>query len=357
MLYKRNKFLIFLLWIMKIRLVFNFTSSLLCGRIPGLTPQQRQLCTESPDAFIALGEGHQLGAQECQYQFRGHRWNCSQVWKSDVFGHVMFVGSREAAFTYGIASAGATHAITAACARGNISLCGCDVRHKPTTRRSSYEDFEEGVSGGEEQQPWKWGGCSADIEFGMKFARKFLDAREIEGDARSLMNLHNNRVGRRLIKNLLKTDCKCHGVSGSCVMKTCWKSLPAFRVVGDVLMKKYLKAKIVQAVKGKNGLKLIVSKKNRAVKANNYPKRMDLIYLQASPNYCERNLLVGVQGTQGRICNRTLRGLQSCDLLCCGRGYNTHQIRRTNQCRCEFKWCCQVQCDVCEENYEEFSCK
>ncbi|KAI9579442.1 hypothetical protein GQX74_005979 [Glossina fuscipes] len=269
----------------------------------------------------------------------------------------MFVGSREAAFTYGIASAGATHAITAACARGNISLCGCDVRHKPTTRRSSYEDFEEGVSGGEEQQPWKWGGCSADIEFGMKFARKFLDAREIEGDARSLMNLHNNRVGRRLIKNLLKTDCKCHGVSGSCVMKTCWKSLPAFRVVGDVLMKKYLKAKIVQAVKGKNGLKLIVSKKNRAVKANNYPKRMDLIYLQASPNYCERNLLVGVQGTQGRICNRTLRGLQSCDLLCCGRGYNTHQIRRTNQCRCEFKWCCQVQCDVCEENYEEFSCK
>lgn len=33
----------------------------------------------------------------------------------------------------------------------------------------------------EQNQAWKWGGCSADINFGMKFARKFLDAREIEG--------------------------------------------------------------------------------------------------------------------------------------------------------------------------------
>lgn len=48
------------------------------------------------------------------------------------------------------------------------------------------------------QAAWKWGGCSADIGFGMKFSRKFLDAREIEGDARSLMNLHNNRAGRKV---------------------------------------------------------------------------------------------------------------------------------------------------------------
>lgn len=48
------------------------------------------------------------------------------------------------------------------------------------------------------------------------------------------------------VKNLLRTDCKCHGVSGSCAMKTCWKSLPSFRVVGDVLMKKYNRARYVQ---------------------------------------------------------------------------------------------------------------
>lgn len=51
----------------------------------------------------------------------------------------------------------------------------------------------------EQNQAWKWGGCSADITYSMKYARKFLDAREIEGDARSLMNLHNNRAGRKVI--------------------------------------------------------------------------------------------------------------------------------------------------------------
>lgn len=83
------------------------------------------------------------------------------------------------------------HAITAACARGNVSLCGCDASHRrdPMFYREQYDQH---------QQAWKWGGCSADINFGMKFARRFFDAREIEGDARSLMNLHNNRVGRKV---------------------------------------------------------------------------------------------------------------------------------------------------------------
>ncbi|XP_037948432.1 protein Wnt-2 [Teleopsis dalmanni] len=348
----RNKFLIYLLWIMELRLVSSFTPSILCAHIPGLTQQQAQLCSESPDALIALGEGHHMGAEECQYQFRGHRWNCTKVWQRNVFGHFMFVGSPEAAFTYAIASAGAAHAVTAACARGNISICGCDVRHK--ARRANGNFLADGNTG---QQPWKWGGCSADAEFGMRFARKFLDAREIEGDARSLMNLHNNKVGRKLIKNLLRTDCKCHGVSGSCAMKTCWKSLPPFRMVGDVLMKKYNKAKIVQAVKGKRGLKLVISKKNRVGKLLQAPKRLELVYLQRSPNYCERNVLAGSLGTTGRLCNRTLHGPQGCDLLCCGRGYNTQQIRRKFQCRCRFEWCCNVECDICEENFEEFTCK
>ena len=109
---------------------------------------------------------------------------------------LLLAGSREAAFTYAIASAGAAHAITTACARGNISLCGCDIRHKPTANGKRSHDQQELESAS--QQPWKWGGCSADIDFGIKFARKFLDAREIERDDRSLMNLHNNRVGRRV---------------------------------------------------------------------------------------------------------------------------------------------------------------
>lgn len=75
-----------------VRLVSSFTSAMLCARIPGLTPAQRHMCGEMPDALIALGEGHQLGAQECQHQFRGHRWNCSEVWQRNVFAHVIPTG-------------------------------------------------------------------------------------------------------------------------------------------------------------------------------------------------------------------------------------------------------------------------
>ncbi len=45
---------------------------------------------------------------------------------------------------------------------------------------------------------WKWGGCSADIKYGLDFARVFVDAREINEDDRALMNLHNNRAGRKV---------------------------------------------------------------------------------------------------------------------------------------------------------------
>jgi len=45
---------------------------------------------------------------------------------------------------------------------------------------------------------WRWGGCSADVDFAVKLSRRFLDGREIEGDGRSLMNLHNNKAGRKV---------------------------------------------------------------------------------------------------------------------------------------------------------------
>lgn len=94
-------------------------------------------------------------------------------------------GSREAAFTYAITAAGVAHAVTTACSQGNLSQCGCD------REKQGYHDQEEG---------WKWGGCSADVKYGVEFSRRFVDAREIRKNARRLMNLHNNEAGRKVMQ-------------------------------------------------------------------------------------------------------------------------------------------------------------
>lgn len=57
---------------------------------------------------------------------------------------------------------------------------------------------KHGGSASEPHPGWKWGGCSADVVFGASLAKRFCDSREMEGDARSLMNLHNNKAGRKV---------------------------------------------------------------------------------------------------------------------------------------------------------------
>lgn len=109
--------------------------------------------------------------------------------------YCLFTASREAAYMYAVISAGVTYALMDACSRGNISICGCDA-HYP----SALED-------GPAASAWKWGGCSVDLGFGMGFARKFLDAQESDaGDSRSLMNLHNNKAGRKVYNNNSNND-------------------------------------------------------------------------------------------------------------------------------------------------------
>jgi hypothetical protein len=38
--------------------------------------------------------------------------------------------------------------------------------------------------------------------------------------------------------------CRCHGISGSCELKTCWRSLPPFAEIGKYLKEKYDKSAV-----------------------------------------------------------------------------------------------------------------
>ena len=67
-------------------------ANIICNKIPGLAPRQRAICQSRPDAIIVVGEGAQMGINECQYQFRYGRWNCSALGERTVFGQELRVG-------------------------------------------------------------------------------------------------------------------------------------------------------------------------------------------------------------------------------------------------------------------------
>lgn len=78
------------------RIVYGMMTTLgaevICGRVPGLTYRQREMCRTSPDAMVAVGDGIRLATDECKYQFRHHRWNCTAISNPNSFGHVVIVG-------------------------------------------------------------------------------------------------------------------------------------------------------------------------------------------------------------------------------------------------------------------------
>ncbi|XP_063087390.1 protein Wnt-5b isoform X3 [Cavia porcellus] len=160
-----------------------------CSQLPGLSPGQRKLCQLYQEHMVYIAEGAKTGIRECQHQFRHRRWNCSTVNNTSVFGRVMQIGSRETAFTYAVSAAGVVNAISRACREGELSTCGCSRTARP-------KDLP---------RDWLWGGCGDNVEYGYRFAKEFVDAREREKNyakgseeqGRVLMNLQNNEAGRR----------------------------------------------------------------------------------------------------------------------------------------------------------------
>ncbi|KAI2660540.1 Protein Wnt-6 [Labeo rohita] len=313
-------------------------------------------------------------------------------------GTLIFRDIRETAFVYAITAAGVTHAVTQACSMGELLQCGCEATRSrgPPPRLASIGPAE-GVK-------WEWGGCGDDVEFGYEKSKQFMDARRRKGksDIRTLIDLHNNEAGRlnskevrftvsfkpssvghwpkpqmssslvsvvlhlpgvtasqpqvplawgqsQAVKNYMRTECKCHGLSGSCTLRTCWKKMPHFREVGDRLLERFNGASKVMG--GNDGKTLIPVGQN--IKP---PDKQDLIYSAESPDFCLPNRKTGSLGTRGRMCNSTALDVSGCDLLCCERGYRDETVVLEENCLCRFHWCCVVQCKKCSVRKELSLC-
>lgn len=65
---------------------------------------------------------------------------------------------------------------------------------------------------------WEWSGCDDNVNYGYIKSRDFFDTRmKRRSDLKSLIRLHNSEVGRLTVKAHMRPECKCHGLSGSCM--------------------------------------------------------------------------------------------------------------------------------------------
>ncbi|XP_003373865.1 protein Wnt-2b [Trichinella spiralis] len=204
------------------------------------------------------------------------------------------------------------------------------------------------------QGQWEWGGCSEDVAYGERLSKDFVDSNELarawSDPAPKLMNLHNNEAGRRAIRANMKLMCKCHGVSGSCTVKLCWRRMTDFQTIGEALSKKFDGAVKVKFSGLRHKLKPYVA-------GHKKPTKRDLVYLQQSPDFCQENPKLGVYGTKGRQCEKDGYSTSGCAILCCGRGYTVKSVEKVQDCNCKFQWCCEVKCEKCKHVVEEYFCK
>ncbi|XP_024622421.1 protein Wnt-4 isoform X3 [Neophocaena asiaeorientalis asiaeorientalis] len=292
-------------YLAKLSSVGSISEEETCEKLKGLIQRQVQMCKRNLEVMDSVRRGAQLAIEECQYQFRNRRWNCSTLDSLPVFGKVVTQGTREAAFVYAISSAGVAFAVTRACSSGELEKCGCD--------RTVH-----GVS----PQGFQWSGCSDNIAYGVAFSQSFVDVRERSKGAsssRALMNLHNNEAGRK---------------------------------VGHALKEKFDGATEVEPRRVGSSRALVP--RNAQFKPHTDE---DLVYLEPSPDFCEQDTRSGVLGTRGRTCNKTSKAIDGCELLCCGRGFHTAQVELAERCSCKFHWCCFVKCRQCQRLVELHTCR
>jgi hypothetical protein len=153
------------------------------------------------------------------------------------------------------------------------------------------------------------------------------------------------------IHDNMKIQCKCHGVSGSCELKTCWKATPSFREIGGNLKEKFDGATEVE--QKRIGTRRQLMPINKQYKPHTTG---DLVYIDASPDFCEPDKETGSLGTHGRLCDKNSKAIDGCDLMCCGRGFKTRKRTVVERCNCKFYWCCYVKCKECRKEVEEHRC-
>lgn len=309
-----------------------------CGKHPQTAP----ICNHNSSVSNVICKGINLALTECRHQFKWDLWNCL-VTENAVFAKSSYIkGTREDSFLQAISAAGILFEVYKSCYTRDDQLCRCNS--------------------GSDALNWKWTGCKDYVRYGEKISNFGLGKDDVPDSLDTAIKQHNERVGHWAVKETLKRVCKCHGVTGSCTTQTCWHQLSDFRDIGNLLKRKYKRAKCFPDCKQNNA--------NKASYKYTGISKQVLLHTREPPNYCDSDN-VTYMGTIGRECTRiaepgehddsliTKFERTSCKRVCkeCGHKLKSVKCEETVRCDCKFQWCCSVECKHCKKKVTKYFCK
>uniref|UniRef100_A0A0A9XBW0 Protein Wnt n=1 Tax=Lygus hesperus TaxID=30085 RepID=A0A0A9XBW0_LYGHE len=241
----------------------------------------------------------------CESSFEYDRWGC-QVDKG-IFNKV----SRESAALYALLSSSLAHEAATILAReGSIR------------KRITHGYPEEGhVSSTFLQQS---------IQLTTKYLGVKIKSVRASADVTLQARRHNAIVGLKVLRLCTGKSCKCHGFSGSCSMKSCWDTLPAFSVIAHRVRMKYLTAE--------------------KIKPSNRPRRAlghledDISVLDDSDDFCTN------------VPNRRCRDVSHCRRFCCDRGFYNGTEIKYYYCDCHWARTYELSCNICLKKSKHYYC-
>ena len=161
--------------------------------------------------------------------------------------------------------------------------------------------------------------------------------------------------------------CKCLGVSGTCTVLSCpQQKYSEFSILAKEILRIYLSytcqftstgaAAITTRDRGNGSTGGINDRVSSQIMVSagqqrscSQPDERHFLFLDESPNYCVRDVVVGSLGTAERKCDPHTTGPNSCENLCtrCGWGHVNVTQRVEEICYCSFSYCCEIQCHKC----------
>ncbi|KAF7989186.1 hypothetical protein HCN44_007716 [Aphidius gifuensis] len=288
-----------------------------------LERKQARACRSTPDIMPNLIQAARDTASVCQQVFKDRRWNCSSIELAPRYTPDLLTGTRERAFVHAMSAAAAIWRLARACALGNLAICSCATPPRrvppliiPHTSLSLLRTNSALLDASAAKSLFKWGGCGDDVKSASRITKMFLQSSSSSslgatGRFLHTVDMHNSRAGRRVcttkhrhlfylkqeimiivcqlqtVEQSLSLECKCHGVSGSCSVRTCWRGLDSKGpgAAGTRIFKKYSTAAEVRPKLGR--LPPLYHHDN-------------LLYTTKSVDYCSLDKKHGSLGTIGR---------------------------------------------------------